>query len=89
MKVLTFSEVRASPNSVKDDVCSDQTMVMSSLTDFNSMRETTYLLSSARNASRLMESVAQIKAGNAKARELIRHDEPPAASTTMKSEKDA
>jgi antitoxin YefM len=86
MNVLTFSEARASLKSVMDDVCSDHAptvitrvngehVVMLSLADFNSMQETMYLLGSAKNASRLMESVAQIKAGRAKSRELIHHEE--------------
>lgn len=86
MNVLTFSEARASLKSVMDDVCSDHTptlitrvngehVVMLSLADFNSMQETMYLLSSPKNASRLMESVAQIKAGQAKPHELVHHEE--------------
>jgi antitoxin YefM len=47
---------------------------MLSLADFNSMEETLYLLSSQKNASRLMESIAQIKAGKALQRELIRNE---------------
>ncbi|MQA22667.1 type II toxin-antitoxin system prevent-host-death family antitoxin [Rugamonas sp. FT103W] len=85
MNILTFSEARASLKSVMDDVCNDHTptvitrvsgehVVMLSLADFNSMEETMHLLGSAKNASRLMESVAQIKAGKAQARELIRDE---------------
>jgi antitoxin YefM len=86
MNVLTFSEARASLKSVMDDVCADHTptvitrvngehVVMLSLADFNSMQETMHLLGSAKNASRLMESVAQIKGGKAKPHELIHHEE--------------
>lgn len=85
MNILTFSEARASLKNVMDDVCNDHTptvitrvngehVVMLSLSDFNSIQETMYLLSSAKNASRLMESVAQIKAGKAQPRELIRNE---------------
>ncbi len=85
MNILTFSEARASLKSVMDDVCNDHTptvitrvngehVVMLSLSDFNSIEETMYLLSPAKNASRLMESVAQIKAGKAQPRELIRNE---------------
>lgn len=85
MNILTFSEARASLKSVMDDVCNDHTptvitrvsgehVVMLSLADFNSMEETMHLLGSPKNASRLMESVAQIKAGKAQARELIRDE---------------
>lgn len=85
MNILTFSEARASLKSVMDDVCKDHSptvvtrvngehVVMLSLADFNSMEETLYLLSSQKNASRLMESIAQIKAGKALQRELIRNE---------------
>ncbi|MEN9461196.1 MAG: hypothetical protein RIS84_1216 [Pseudomonadota bacterium] len=85
MNILTFSEARASLKSVMDDVCKDHAptvvtrvngehVVMLSLADFNSMEETLYLLSSQKNASRLMESIAQIKAGKALQRELIRNE---------------
>lgn len=82
MNILTFSEARASLKTVMDDVCSDHAptvitrvsgdhVVMMSLSDFNSMEETSYLLKSAKNASRLMDSIAEIKAGKAQFRELI------------------
>ena len=85
MNILTFSEARASLKSVMDEVCKDHSptvvtrvngehVVMLSLADFNSMEETLYLLSSQKNASRLMESIAQIKAGKALQRELIRNE---------------
>ena len=68
-----------------DDVCKDHAptvitrvngehVVMLSLSDFNSIEETMYLLGSAKNASRLMESIEQLKAGKAQFRELIRNE---------------
>jgi antitoxin YefM len=85
MKILTFSEARAGLKTVMDDVCKDHTptvitrvsgehVVMLSLSDFNSIEETMYLLGSAKNASRLMESIAQLKAGKTHFRELIRNE---------------
>ncbi len=85
MNILTFSEARANLKTVMDDVCTDHTptvvtrvggehVVMLSLADFNSMQETMYLLSSSNNASRLMESIAQLKAGKAQPRDLIRNE---------------
>jgi antitoxin YefM len=85
MNILTFSEARASLKTVMDDVCKDHTptvvtrvngehVVMLSLTDFNSIEETMYLLGSANNASHLMESIAQLKAGKAQPRDLIRNE---------------
>lgn len=86
MNIVTFSEARASLKTVMDDVCKDHTptvvtrvngehVVMLSLADFNSMEETMYLLSSPNNASRLMQSIAQLNAGKAQTRELIRNEE--------------
>lgn len=83
MNILAFSEARADLKSVMDNVCTDHTptvitrangehVVMLSLADFNSIQETMYLLGSAKNAIRLMESVAQIKAGKVKPRKLLR-----------------
>lgn len=85
MNILTFSEARAGLKSVMDNVCTDHTptvitrvngehVVMMSLSDFNSIQETLYLLGSAKNASRLMSAVAQIKGGKAQSRELIRDE---------------
>jgi len=85
MNILTFTEARASLKTVMDDVCKDHAptvisrvngehVVMLSLADFNSMTETMYLLGSANNASRLMESIAQLKAGKAQQRDLIFND---------------
>jgi antitoxin YefM len=85
MNILTFSEARASLKTVMDDVCKDHAptvitrvsgehVVMLSLADFNSIEETMYLLGSANNASRLMESIAQLKAGKAQPRDLIRNE---------------
>lgn len=85
MNVLTYSEARASFKQAMDDVCRDhdpmlitrqkgEHVVMMSLEDFNSMQETMYLLSSPKNAQRLMESIAQVKAGKARFRGLITNE---------------
>lgn len=86
MNILTYSEARAGFKTVMDDVCKDHAptvitrvngehVVMLSLEDFNSMEETIYLLGSAKNASRLMESIAQLRAGKAGPRELMQNAE--------------
>jgi len=86
MNVITFSDARASLKTVMDDVCKDHNptvvtrvsgdhVVMLSLADFNSMEETMYLLSSPKNANRLMESIAQLKTGRVQTRELIRNEQ--------------
>lgn len=85
MNVLTYSQARASLKTVMDDVCKDHAptvitrvsgehVVMLSLSDFNSFEETIHLLSSAKNAKRLMESIAQLRAGNVHPRELIQNE---------------
>ena len=86
MNVITFSDARAIFKTVMDDVCRDHNptvvtrvsgdhVVMLSLADFNSMEETMYLLSSPKNANRLTESIAQLKAGRVQTRELIRNEQ--------------
>lgn len=82
MNVLTYSEARAGLKAAMDDVCNHheptvitrqrgQHVVMISLEDFNSMEETIYLLSNPTNAKRLMDSIAQVKAGKTQVRELL------------------
>jgi len=86
MNILTYSEARASLKRVMDEVCeahaptvitrvSGEHVVMVSLSDYNGMQETMHLLSSPKNASRLMESIAQLRAGKAREREML-SDEP-------------
>jgi antitoxin YefM len=86
MNILTFSEARAGLKAVMDDVCTDHSptvitrqsgapVVMLSLADFNSIEETLHLLSSPKNASRLLASIEQLKAGKARMRELDRNEE--------------
>ncbi|WP_028237822.1 type II toxin-antitoxin system Phd/YefM family antitoxin [Stutzerimonas azotifigens] len=81
MNILTFSQARASLKQTMDDVCRDHAptvvtrtggdhVVLLSLSDFNSMQETMHLLSSPKNASRLAESIAQLRAGKARVRDL-------------------
>ena len=89
MNILTFSEARAGLKAVMDNVCTDhsptiitrqsgEAVVMLSLADFNSIEETLYLLGSPKNATRLLESFDQLKAGKARTRELVRNEKPKA-----------
>jgi antitoxin YefM len=82
MNVLSYSEARASFKQTMDTVCSDhlptvitrqssEPVVMLSLSDYNSIVETLYLMGSANNAFRLRSSIEQVKAGKALTRELI------------------
>lgn len=87
MNVLSFTEATFAFKAVMDSVCKDHEptvitrvdgdhVVMLSLDDFNSMQETMHLLSSGKNAARLMESIAQLRAGKAKPRTLIEDGRP-------------
>jgi antitoxin YefM len=48
-----------------------ESVVMLSLDDFNSLEETAYLLRSPRNAKRLLEAIADLERGRGIERELI------------------
>lgn len=85
MNIFTFSEARAGLKAVMDEVCNDhspavitrqngEAVVMLSLSDFNSIEETLYLLESPNNARRLLASFEQLKAGKARKRELVRDE---------------
>lgn len=82
MNILTFSEARASLKTVMDNVCNDHApavvtrvggdhVVLMSLSDFNSIEETLYLLSSKNNASALMQSISQLRAGETRQHDFI------------------
>ena len=82
MQVISYSEARNSLKAVLDAVTNDvdvtiinrrdaSNAVVMSLDHYNSLMETMHLLQSPANASRLAESIAQLKAGKATAKELI------------------
>ncbi len=82
VKVITYSEARASLKGYMESVVEDhiptvitsqrgRPVVMLSLEDYTSMEETIHLLSSPANASRLAESIEQFKQGKASQRGLI------------------
>lgn len=86
MQVMTYSEVRSNLKSVCDRVIDDcdpvaihrrdgQNVVIMSEEDYNSWKETVYLLANPVNAKRLMESIAQAERGDARAKELMLGDE--------------
>jgi antitoxin YefM len=86
MNTLTYSEARAGFKQAMDDVCRDHTpmlitrqggehVVMVSLEDFSAMQETLYLLSSPKNAERLVRSVAQINARKGTPRNLLKDEQ--------------
>lgn len=52
------------------DLPNGRSAVLMSQSDFDSLQETLHLLSSPKNAERLLASIAEIEAGNAKQRDL-------------------
>jgi len=81
MNVITFTDARTHLKQTIDEVCSNheptvitrqngEPTVLLSLEDFNSIQETIYLLSTPRNATRLTESIAQLRKGGAKVRNM-------------------
>lgn len=82
MDVMSYSEARKNLKSVMDKVVADhseaiitrrngEAVVMVSLSEWNSIRETEYLLRSPENARRLRESIAQLDCGEGLERDLI------------------
>lgn len=82
MTTISYSALRQNLRSVMDTINTDrsvyeisragqETVVMMSKHDYDSLQETLYLLSSKANADRLHESIQQAKAGNLLHHELI------------------
>ena len=83
MDAITYSAARANLASSMDRVCNDhealiitrngeQSVVMLSLEDFQSLEETAYLLRNPANAKRLLTAMGQLNAGKGVKRELAR-----------------
>lgn len=82
MDVVTYTDARKTLKGVMDRVTSDRTqvvvtrqkaesVVMVSLSDWNSIQETMHLLSTPANARRLRESIDEFERGGGTERELI------------------
>ena len=82
MKTISYTNVRSNLAKKMDEVCDDHTpiiitrqksraVVMLSLEDYEGLEETAYLLRSPKNAERLMQSIEEIKTGNAQEKCLI------------------
>jgi antitoxin YefM len=81
MKTATITDFRQNMKEHLDEIQEDQDIlvltgpkkkdfVILTLETFNAMEETAHLLSTSANTKRLMESIAQDKAGKATVREL-------------------
>lgn len=82
MQVLSLTEVRNNFKEVFDSVYSNheeviihrkgrENVVMISMDEYNSMKETNYLLSSYKNANHLRESIKELRDGKASQKEII------------------
>jgi len=82
MKALSFSDARANFKAVMDRVVADkapititrrkaESVVMVSESEWASIEETLHLLSSPRNAERLLSAIKDLDADKGEARELI------------------
>jgi len=85
MKTLSYTESRAHYAEVLDSVVNDreevvitraghESVVIVSLADFESLRETAYLLRSPANARRLLDAMERLESGSGEAHDLIDTD---------------
>jgi antitoxin YefM len=81
MKAITYTAAREGLASAMDQVCReraplvitrnrDQSVVMMSLDEYQSLEETAHLLRSPSNACRLLEAIRSLEAGGGKPRKL-------------------
>ena len=82
MKSKTYTEARERLSDIIEKVCEDhdpliitkrrdRAVVMMSLEDYESLRETAYLLRSPRNALRLLESIKELEEGKGIQKEIL------------------
>jgi antitoxin YefM len=82
MDAISYTAVRANLSKTMQKVCADHApviitrkneaaVVMMSLEDYQAMEETTYLLRSPANARHLLESIAELEAGNGLEKTLL------------------
>lgn len=82
MNAIPYTHARNNLAKTMQKVCDDHapviitrknqgSVVMLSLEDYQALEETAYLLRSPRNASRLLESIAELAAGGGRERELL------------------
>ena len=86
MDVVNYSDARQNLKGLMDRVVADVTpivvtrqkaesVVVVSLTEWNSINETLHLLSSPKNAERLLSAIRELEAGEGVERDLIEHKE--------------
>lgn len=82
MKSKTYTEARANLAEMIERVCEDhepyiitkrrdKAVVMMSLEDFDSLKETAHLLKSPKNARRLLESIRELEEGRGVERNIV------------------
>ncbi len=82
MKSKTYTEARERLSDIIEKVCEDhdpiiitkrrdKAVVMMSLEDYESLKETSYLLRSPRNAPRLLESIKELEEGKGVQKEIF------------------
>ncbi len=82
MKTLSYTESRANYAQVLDDVVNNreeavitrsghEPVVIVSLADYESLRESAYLMRSPANARRLLDSIERLEAGQGRQHDLI------------------
>jgi len=82
MRSKTYTETREKLSDIIDKVCEDhdpliitkrrdKAVVLMSLDDYESLKETSYLLKSPRNARRLLESIKELEEGRGKEKGLL------------------
>jgi antitoxin YefM len=85
MDAVSYSDLRQNLKSYMDKVYSDhdpliitrknnENLVLLSIDEYNSLMETSYLLSNEANAEHLKKSIAQYAAGKAKKREPLKDE---------------
>lgn len=85
MKTMSYTESRARYAEVLDSVVNDreevvitraghEPVVIMSLEDFESLRETAYLMRSPANARRLLDAVERLESGAGEAHDLVDAD---------------
>ncbi|MCK0113014.1 type II toxin-antitoxin system prevent-host-death family antitoxin [Ornithinimicrobium sp. F0845] len=85
MKTMSYTESRARYAEVLDGVTNDreevvitrvghEPVVIVSLADYESLRETAYLMRSPANARRLLDAMQRLEAGRGQSHELVETD---------------